>query len=289
MSRSPIDPGIHATPCGIIDLGCDDRHLAVARVSLGWASDLLANRVPEEPTLLQSPATYARDRHEGVGLHLWFEGLDTRLDIRREGVMETRLLIGPRMRGTTHHIEAFMEDREGGPAAARRFIDAFLVHLDGLETRAVGDIETIRRLDLLEAVEAHVRTSRPLPDDIAFDGLLGGTSFVQTHHHGPVEAATPWSPLRARVLTGWDHPGRERLTAAERRLWTDPPVLTMTTHIAARKLNPASLKDEFAKQVVITIGALTAPARPDAPVMEDMRRLQRLMPPPPMRRSGSVR
>jgi hypothetical protein len=284
MSRAPVDPDVHATPCGIVDLGCDPRHLKVAHAALEWAEDLLDDRVPAEPRLLQTPATYHRDRHEGVGLHLWFEDQRT-LDIRRESVLETRLLIGPRMRGVTSLIEARLEDRAGAYAAARRFVAAFRVHLDGLATRTLDDLATIRRLDMLESIEAHVRTSRALPPDIRSKD--GGISW--TNHDGPVEAATPWSPLRARTITGWGQPGREMLTAAERRLWTDPPVLTMRTGMGTRRMTDGTMDKDVRTQVVVTIDPLAAPARTGSPVMEDMRRLQRLVPPPPVRGRRVVR
>lgn len=258
-----IDPDIHATPCAVADMGCEIPVLAAARNAVAHARRVVAEYATRDDDPIQSPSTLSHRRRPDPPVTIWHHGDMTRMDVSYGYGHQFRFLIGPRSRLATRMIEP-------GPSqpdhAAARILDAVDVHTAGLADRRLVPEDVAARLALLEGIEAHVRTSRDLPPD----------SDRLRHDFGDVEAATPWSPLRARTWTSWEYPGREMLTTAERRVWTGPPVITMATSI--------SKVDGLERLPILWIDALRAPALPQGDPVGDMRRLMALDPAPPGRK-----
>lgn len=263
-----IDPDIHATPCAVADMGCETGVLTAARCAVAYARGIVADYGPLHQDLIQSPATLSHRRRTDAPISIWHHGDMTRMDVAFEARRHVRFLIGPRSRLATNMIEPGRSETD---KAAARILDAVDVHMAGLDDRCVATDELEAHIALLEGIEAHVRSSRDLPPD----------SDRLKHDFGDVEAATPWSPLRARTWTSWEYPGREMLTAAERRVWTRPPMVAMATSVGKADSGPGS---KAIPLLVLRIDALRAPALPQSDPVGDMRRVLALDPPPPGRR-----
>lgn len=263
-----VDPDIHATPCAVADMGCETGVLAPARKAVAYGREIVAAYGPQAEHVIQSPATLSHRRMSNAPVTIWHHGDMTRMDVAFEDRRHVRFLIGPRSRLATNMIEP---GRTEPDKAAARILDAVDVHMAGLAERRVAKNELEAHIALLEGIEAHVRSSRDLPPD----------SDRLRHDFGDVEAATPWSPLRARTWTSWEYPGREMLTAAERRIWTRPPTVAMETSVGRAESGPGS---KAIPLLVLRIDALRAPALPQGDPVGDMRRILGLDPKPPMTR-----
>ena len=270
--RHPVDPDVWATPCALLPVG------PLLPDSVAHALDALATarRIADRDGSM--PETQRTPHRLKLGdrapIVLWHDGTSgTRLTIRRimdapsRRLPDVVLSIGPRTPSATGLIEPGAGPDASAPRAAlARALDAFAVHLDGLlgpDHRILDAAAAAALLARLAGIEAHVRTSRTLP----------APTPLREHSHGPVEAATPWSPLRARTLDGFGEPGRDRLTAAERRLWTDPPVLAVET------------PKPGAERLSVHLDAVVAEAPDDPCPIADMKALRALGTPPPAPRA----
>lgn len=262
-----VDPRIHATPCAIALGAFKPNHLKHVNDALRAARAVIARHDVGMNGPGDRILTGKLVSNPEPGLHIIAGPDSTMLDIRLPDIREVRIEIAPLSAGATSLIESPPRSPVDPVDAVRRILDAAETHCQGLELRRVTPEQRAERIAVLEGIESHVRTTKADPR-LHVDGS-------GPHKAGPVVAATPWSHLTARSLNGKGDPGRERLTDAERRRWTQSPVLELSTRFGGRTVNPQS---PLVLYTVLTIAPLRAKPLSGATVMEDMRRLLALDP-----------
>lgn len=271
-----VDPRIHATPCAIALGAFKPHHLKHVSDALRAARAVIARHDVGANGPGDRILTGKLVSNPEPGLHIIPGPDSTMLDIRLPDIREVRIEIAPLSAGATSLIESPPRSPVDPVDAVRRIIDAAETHYQGMDLRRIPPEERETRIALLEAIETHVRTTRGDPR-LMVDGK-------GRHAHAAVAAATPWSRLTARTMNGYGEPGRDRLTDAERRRWTRSPVLEISTRLQHRLVHP---EEPNVACTVLSIAPLRAEPLANPSMVEDMRRLLALDPPPPTpRRTG---
>lgn len=258
-----LDASAHVDPCPVVDAGTDPTLLEIVRRGIEHARRrcrlVRAGRANESDVLImKKPIRVDTPRQMLIMPH----GDRTTLQIRHPDIHEAWIEIGPMLPGSTRLLTKGLKAH----VAADLMLDAAEVHLHGLTNRLLDRDETERRRRLLHAIAVHVRMRA---DD------CGRCST------GRVKAATPWSPLSAPMGAVESDPQYNALKRDERLLWTQEPVVALSNGFITRMASG----QPSVRVATLRIDALSVPTDPQASMVDDMRRLGDLVPPPPVRRS----
>lgn len=260
-------PDVHSDPCRVVDEGVMDFQEKDVRVWLDRArlmiTGIRAGLPDVEGGVHAKDALKHRDAEYGLYVSSW-EDVVT-LEMRNPHLEEVHVDIRGLHPATSRWIRTGPRSRTKPIDAAARIIAAAQTHLDGIVRRPLDPHHLEAYRDRLHATGSHLQ-------------WRDGPDIEPDHDFGPIEAATPWSPLRCLSIDRLGNKGRDVMTSAERRRWTMEPVVMISTCMSSRQ----KIGFDFNPCSKLVLKPLWVGEREGSPSpIEDMRRIAALNPPPP--------
>lgn len=266
MKRDDIHPGIHSDPCRVVDGGILDFQEKEIRNGIAHAR-LIISEVKAGLICAQGgihPRDDARNGEAENGIYIHASPNSITLEIRRPDLDDVHIEIRGSHRTTDRLIAVRPRSRVKPVDAAARIVDAAEMHLDGLIRRPLTGSDLDAHREVILAIAAHLRHQGE-------ERLKPGAEL------GCVEAATPWSPLQARVFDESGQCGADILTPTERRKWTGPPVVEVDTRLSSRWSYKPNAPFSLLQGACLVIKPFSVgPNQGILPPMDEMRRIATL-------------